>query len=367
MTTHELRHSPRRSFTALRVGTPRAVGRWFPPPGAPHDVPEAWIDGFRHQFVLLLPDPALVLVDPHGRVLGWNLGAEQLLGWAAHEVLGREHPCGAAPCEERVEEEGWRIRRDGTRFWAGALRAPVRDPEGRLVGVIEVTRALGERPPCLRTEVLATLSHELRTPLNAILGFAQLLMLGGPSPAPARARVRRAHRPRRAVPARAGGRDPGPRGARVRAGRGDARGARARRGAGGVPGAVPPRRAGARDRAAVRVGRGAGVRGPAAGQAGAAQPGHQRGQVQPGRRGGHGRRADPQLVRVEVQDTGPGLSAEEVGQLFQPFHRLAPHRDEGHGLGLVVARGLVERMGGKIGVDSVPGVGSTFWVDLPVA
>lgn len=72
------------------------------------------------------------------------------------------------------------------------------------------------------------------------------------------------------------------------------------------------------------------------------------------------------MVRVSVRDTGAGLNAEQVGQLFQPFNRLnqADGAEEGTGIGLVVTRQLVQLMGGRIGVDSEVGVGSNFWIEL---
>lgn len=74
-------------------------------------------------------------------------------------------------------------------------------------------------------------------------------------------------------------------------------------------------------------------------------------------------------VRVSVRDTGAGLTPERLAQLFQPFNRLGHEAGpvEGTGIGLVVAKRLVERMGGVIGADSTPGVGSVFWVELPAA
>jgi len=76
----------------------------------------------------------------------------------------------------------------------------------------------------------------------------------------------------------------------------------------------------------------------------------------------------PAVARVEVRDTGPGIEAGELGRLFEPFTQ--SELDEGRGgtgLGLSIARGLVELMGGRIGADSRPGVGSTFWFELPMA
>src|SRR5262245_40736722 len=72
-------------------------------------------------------------------------------------------------------------------------------------------------------------------------------------------------------------------------------------------------------------------------------------------------------VRISVSDTGPGLRDEQRARLFSPFDRLGADRAgiEGTGLGLALAKGMVERMGGAIGVSSAPGAGSTFWVEFP--
>lgn len=71
---------------------------------------------------------------------------------------------------------------------------------------------------------------------------------------------------------------------------------------------------------------------------------------------------DPNLIRITVRDTGTGLSAQQLAQLFQPFNRL--EMGKGLGLGLAVAKQLVELMGGTIGAESVVGVGSAFWIEL---
>ncbi len=76
-----------------------------------------------------------------------------------------------------------------------------------------------------------------------------------------------------------------------------------------------------------------------------------------------------QRIRISVQDTGEGLPAEKLDQLFQPFNRLGQEAsaEEGTGIGLVVSKRLVELMGGEIGVQSTVGVGSVFWIELNLA
>lgn len=74
------------------------------------------------------------------------------------------------------------------------------------------------------------------------------------------------------------------------------------------------------------------------------------------------------MVRYSVQDNGVGITREEQSQLFQKFNRLDRHSEiEGHGLGLLIVRQMVERMGGRVGVQSKPNEGSTFYFVLPVS
>jgi len=77
----------------------------------------------------------------------------------------------------------------------------------------------------------------------------------------------------------------------------------------------------------------------------------------------------PDTVRLTVRDTGPGIPEDQIGRLFAPFERLSAETSgvEGTGLGLAIARGLAVAMGGAMGVESVIGEGSSFWVELPAA
>jgi PAS domain S-box-containing protein len=106
-------------------------------------------------------DYAIFLLDPQGRVVSWNTGAQRIKGYRADEIIGRHFstfytPEALAtdwPTEElrraredgRFEDEGWRVRKDGTRFWANVIITALRDGNGKLLGFSKVTRDLTER------------------------------------------------------------------------------------------------------------------------------------------------------------------------------------------------------------------------------
>src|SRR3954452_985487 len=106
-------------------------------------------------------DYAIFMLDPEGRVVTWNKGAQRLKQYTADEIIGQHfskfYPASdnaarkpqreleIAIAEGRVEDEGWRIKKDGTRFWALVVITALRDKSGTLVGFAKVTRDLTER------------------------------------------------------------------------------------------------------------------------------------------------------------------------------------------------------------------------------
>jgi PAS domain S-box-containing protein len=152
-------------------------------------------------------DYGIFLLDPNGIVISWNAGAENIKGYQAHEIIGhhfsRFYPPEAiragwpkteleyATRDGRFEDEGWRVRKDGTRFWANVVITALRDPDGRLRGFAKVTRDLTERRRIERLEAdaqqmgefVAMLAHELRNPLAPIRSAISVVRHGGGEPA----------------------------------------------------------------------------------------------------------------------------------------------------------------------------------------
>lgn len=115
---------------------------------------------FRHM-VEGVKDYAIFMLDPSGHVASWNQGAERIKGYAADEIIGRhfstfypqealdrgwpEHELKVAVAEGRFEDEGWRVRKDGSPFWANVVITAIKDDENRLLGFTKVTRDLTAR------------------------------------------------------------------------------------------------------------------------------------------------------------------------------------------------------------------------------
>jgi len=177
--------------------------------------------------VSTVQDYAIFMLDTTGHIITWNAGAERIKGYKPDEIIGKHFSIFYPEADKEAhkpereleiasrtgvyEEEGWRLRKDGSRFWANVVITAVHDESGRLRGFAKVTRDISERKKAEETqralieqqqarmqaeeerrraeqsyrvaqeanrakdEFLMTLSHELRTPMTAILGWARLL------------------------------------------------------------------------------------------------------------------------------------------------------------------------------------------------
>lgn len=112
-------------------------------------------------FIESVKDYALITLDPSGRIVSWNAGAERIKGYSRDEIIGRSfevfypkemvatgfprHELEIAAREGRFEDENWRVRKDGSRFWANVIITALHNGEGRLVGFAKVTRDLTAR------------------------------------------------------------------------------------------------------------------------------------------------------------------------------------------------------------------------------
>jgi PAS domain S-box-containing protein len=362
-----------------------------------------WTEESFRLMVESVSDYAIVMLDPEGLVASWNTGAQRIQGFQAGEIVGRyfatfyppDDIAGGKPQRDleqsaatgRLEVEGWRVRKDGSLFWANIIITAIRDPGGNLRGFAKLTRdlternkveatltnakAVAEKANLTKSDFLSSMSHELRSPLNAILGFAQLMDSDSPSPTPAQSES-----------------------------------------------ILQILNAGwyllelineILDLAAIESGRLSmsvepvlldalllecqsmieplaqkrGIRMSFPHPDGMDCVNGDRTRVKQvlinllsnaikyNRRGGSvvvdcSAKTMSGRVRLTVTDTGPGLAPEKLAQLFQPFNRLGQEAggEEGTGIGLVVSKRLVELMDGVIGVESSVGKGSVFWVEL---
>jgi PAS domain S-box-containing protein len=158
-------------------------------------------------------DYAIFLLDPDGHVLTWNQGAERIKGYSADEIVGRHFSAfytdadraagrpsailGQARRDGRTEDQGWRVRKDGSHFWADVIVTALRNPDGSLYGYAKVTRdatdrraaeqrerqlaieqearAAAEEALRARDHFLTVASHELKTPVASLQLAAEAL------------------------------------------------------------------------------------------------------------------------------------------------------------------------------------------------
>jgi len=347
-------------------------------------------------------DYAIFMLDPDGRVATWNAGAERFKGYAAQDIIGQPFSRFYSPediaadkpgqelrtalAEGRAEDEGWRLRKDGSRFWANVLVTALRDDKGRLLGFSKITRDITERKKTqealtkakeeaersnkFKDQFLSTMSHELRTPLNAVLGFSDLLTEERYGPLNDRQRRYVTH-------IHSGGKhllrlindilDL----SKIEAGR-------LQLALENVPVAssfvevvdtLRPLADKKSQSLAYAVSRDLAVRADATrfrqvlmnllGNAIKFTP--EGGKIE------LAARQVGEAIRVEIRDSGPGIPVEERQRIFEAFHRLQQSEKgtEGTGLGLAITKRLVELHGGHLGLESDLGLGSCFYFTLP--
>jgi len=366
----------------------------------------------RTRLILDTAYEAFISMDVEGRIVDWNAEAERIFGWSRDEVttrllaetiiperyraahargLERYLATGEGPLlGQRVEIEA--VRRDGSECSVELTISPVRENNTVVFNAFvrditdrkrveealraanaaaERAREEAERANRAKSDFVSRMSHELRTPLNAILGFAQLLEIDDPSPA---------HRESVEQVLRAGRHllqliDDVLDVAKIEQGR--------------LALSIEPVHLGDVVRESVDLvlplARSANI------QVRMAEAHFDRHVVADRRRllqvlmnllsnavkynregGDVAVLCDPTpggWARISVADTGPGIPAEMMDRVFRPFERLGAERTpvEGTGIGLSIAKRLVELMGGRIGVDTETGRGSTFWVELEPA
>ena len=173
-----------------------------------------WTEESFRLMVESVTDYAIVMLDPAGDVVSWNSGAQRIKGYSAEEIIGqhfsrfyqREDINQGVPQRDldvvtergQFENEGWRVRKDGSTFWANVVFTAIRDKGGNLRGFAKLTqdltarkkveaeltnaKSVAEKANLAKSDFLSSMSHELRSPLNAILGFAQLMESASPVP-----------------------------------------------------------------------------------------------------------------------------------------------------------------------------------------
>jgi PAS domain S-box-containing protein len=361
-----------------------------------------WAEESCQLMVESVTDCAIIMLDQEGRVKSWNAGAQRIQGYDAKEIIGQhnsrffsqedidikkpERALQEAAAVDRAEDNGWRIRKDGSAFWANVVMTAIRDSSGVLRGYATLERdmtqrrrldaelnqakATAEAANLAKSEFLSSMSHELRTPLNAILGFAQLMESDVPAPTPAQKvsidQILQAGWYLLALInevldlslIESGRLSFSPEKVSLEEVLSDCRSmmeplAQKRDITMTLPQFDAPCFVMA-DRTRVRQ-----ILVNLLSNAIKYNRPHGAITVECAAR-------PLGYVRLSVTDTGMGLTPEKQRQLFQPFNRLGQEdgAEQGTGIGLVVTKRLVEVMKGSIGVESEVGIGTLFWVDL---
>lgn len=375
-------------------------------------------------FVDAVRDYAIFMLDPSGIIMSWNTGAQRLKGYSADEIVGKhfrtfytldaitshhpEHELEIAAAEGRYEEEGWRVRKDGSQFYASVVITAVRSPSGELIGFGKVTRDATERRAAdealrkskfeletrvrerthqlertnekleaayeeaqhairMREEILAVVSHDLRNPLAAIHMAAALLLLRLGGDPRSRKQVETIHR---------------------------------------SASRMEHLLADLLDMASIQAGRLSLERQPehADNVLGEVMEVHEPAAREKGLilqrscdLGGVHLHCDrDRILQVlgnlignaiklcqpgdsitvtcvpagaealfAVADSGPGIAEPDIPHLFEPYWSAKRHAKKGTGLGLYISKGIIEAHGGRLWAESMLGQGATFYFTLP--
>jgi PAS domain S-box-containing protein len=354
-------------------------------------------------------DYAIFMLDSTGHITTWNAGAERIKGYTADEIIGKHFSIfyppedleNGKPARELeiatrtgvYEEEGWRLRKDGTRFWASVVITALFKPDGTLAGFAKVTRDLTERRAAqdraieaarkaavseeanrTKSQFLAAMSHELRTPLNAIGGYAELLAMGvrGPVTQPQLEDLQRISRSQQHLLDII---NDILNFSRIEAGQTTYEYSTVPVSAviGAVGVMIEPQAAAKRLKLELH-------KCPEDVAVWADKPKVEQILInllsnavkftEQGKVTMECDWHDSQKVSIDVTDTGVGIPADQLENIFEPFvqvGRSLTQSQEGTGLGLAISRDLARGMGGDIVVTSEPEKGSRFTLILPRA
>jgi PAS domain S-box-containing protein len=357
-------------------------------------------------------DYAIFMLSPDGNVLTWNEGAERITGYEAGDIIGKHFSCfysreaqkrkhperelGLARLTGRYEEEGWRIRKDGTLLWASVVITAIHD-NNQLIGFAKITRDLTQRLLAdqereasakmldqtneelkealeVKSRFLSTISHEVRTPMAGIIGMTEVLALEDLGEdnnvvvqnifESSKRLLRLLNNLLEAARMESGDLHLENRDFPIRTVLGDVRQIVNREASaknlqleGSCDPLIPETVYG--DELKIRQ--------VLLNLVHNAVKFTHNGEVSVNARVVD-RSSNYLTIRFSVKDTGIGIKQEDSQKLFQPFSQAQESTKRlygGSGLGLSISKQLVESMGGTMGFESIFGEGSLFWVDLP--
>jgi PAS domain S-box-containing protein len=343
------------------------------------------------------------MLSPEGRILTWNAGAQAMKGHRAQDIIGQSFSLfyteadlqaqkpnkllEVAAHDGRVSDEGWRVRKDGSRFWAFVVISSFYDENGAVQGYAKITRDMTEPHESLqrmetanqrlreldeaKSFTISAASHELRSPLTSIKGYVENLIEGVAGPLPDRVLyylTRIDHNVDRVIRMTNMLLDL----SRIESGQ------------------MPVRLSTVctkevithvlRDLHPLAEKKGITVQAEELVDVPVRADRHKLEQVflnlvhnalkftpEQGRLIVHSEVTKDHRLTITVADTGCGIPREHHDKVFEKFHRAPSSVHEGSGLGLAITRKLVELQGGTISLDSEPGRGSRFLVSLPQA